>query len=540
MSETPPPQAPMAWSVPGGVIEKPGHDPGKLELWCYTDEFSYGPGDEVGIKVHTTADRFDLEIVRDGHSPKTVFRREGIPGIAQQTPPDAYAVGCGWRDATTVVIDPVWTSGFYLIIVRVQTDSGHVVEREGFFIVRTTIPQNADFLLIHATSTVLAYNDWGGANHYRGLPDSSGGLDTPTPIASARRPIARGMLRKPVGAPRIPHTDVPPPHWIPRYPTYEWAWHRGYSRHHADAGWATYERPFTVWAEQAGYTVAHISQTDLHRNTDALDGYRCAVVVGHDEYWTWEMRDRIDEFVDAGGGLARFGGNYLWQVRLDADGTQTCYKDPRHDPMTAIDPTRSSTTWDWPPIGRPAATTMGLTGLAGIYSRYGATTPRSSGGFTVYRPDHWALQDSDLYYGDTFGTVPVCIAGFEMDGVDYTFRKGQPYPTGADGAPDNLEIIAMAPAVAYARDRWNAQVPIGSPMEDAHGILEMLFEGDPPEYLRELEYGSGMVASFTRGQGEVFNAGSAEWVNGLAEREWFTERITRTVLDRFSEKPSIP
>ena len=70
----------------------------------------------------------------------------------------------------------------------------------------------------------------------------------------------------------------------PAIRNYEWAWHNGYSRHHADAGWATYERPFTVWEAEHSYTVAHISQTDLHRDPDALDGYRCAVAVGHDEY----------------------------------------------------------------------------------------------------------------------------------------------------------------------------------------------------------------------------------------------------------------
>lgn len=426
MPQTPSPKAPLAWSLPGGLIEKPGEYPGEPELWCYTDEFSYRAGDEVGIKVHSTAATFDIEIIRDGHSPTTVYDRQDIPGIVQQTPPDSYAVGCGWTDALTVTIDPAWSPGFYLMIVRTRTADGRLVEREGFFLVRNPTPAEADFVLIHATSTVLAYNDWGGANHYRGLPDSNGGFDTPTPISSARRPIAHGMLRKPIGVPREAHHDVPPPHWTPRYPNYEWAWHNGYSRHHADAGWATYERPFTVWAEHSGYTVAHISQTDLHRDPDALDGYRCAVAVGHDEYWTWEMRDRVDQFVETGGGFARFGGNYLWQVRLDADGTQTCYKNPHHDPMTALDPTRSTTAWDWPPIGRPGAATMGLTGLAGIYNRYGPTTPRSSGGFTVYRPDHWALEGSDLYYGDVFGGLPVCVAAFEMEGSTTPSAKAGP------------------------------------------------------------------------------------------------------------------
>jgi hypothetical protein len=46
-------------------------------------------------------------------------------------------------------------------------------------------------------------------------------------------------------------------------------------------------------------------------------------------------------------------------------------------------------------------------------------------------------------------------------------------------------------------------------------------------------YGSGMVVSMTRGQGEVFTAGSCEWLTGLARGDFCTQQITRNVLDRF-------
>ena len=38
------------------------------------------------------------------------------------------------------------------------------------------------------------------------------------------------------------------------------------------------------------------------------------------------------------------------------------------------------------------------------------------------------------------------------------------------------------------------------------------------------------------GKGEVFTAGTCEWVNGLIESDVFTQRITKNVLDRFSKK----
>jgi len=67
------------------------------------------------------------------------------------------------------------------------------------------------------------------------------------------------------------------------------------------------------------------------------------------------------------------------------------------------------------------------------------------------------------------------------------------------------------------------------------GVLQLCYEGKGlPEYLKDREYGSGMVASFTRKKGEVFCAGSCEWVSGLIHKDIFTMIITRNVLDKFT------
>ncbi|MFJ3778984.1 N,N-dimethylformamidase beta subunit family domain-containing protein [Streptomyces sp. NPDC090075] len=530
---TPHPPADYAWSVRGWASEGPGAHPGEPELWVYADRFSYQAGDHVDLHVHTTAERYDLEIVRDGARPRTVAVHRGLRGAAHPTPPNAYEIGCGWPVALTVEVADDWDSGMYLVLIRTE-HAGRAHEREGFFVVRAAVPA-ARIALVHTTGTLLAYNDWGGANHYRGLPD--GHLDdVPAPVVSARRPVARGMLRKPEGAPRNVHTDMPAPGWVPRHPPYEWARTAGYSRHHADAFWATYERPFTVWAENNGIRLDHLTQHDLHDDVAALEGYACAVLVGHDEYWTWEMRDAVDRFTESGGSLARFAGNFVWQTRWDPrTRRQTCYKDPRLDPLYGTaEQDRVTTAWDWSPIARPPGESLGLSGLMGGYNRYGGTTPRSTGGYTVYRPHHWALSGTDLYYGDTFGGAPVCVAAFELDGADYTFRGGLPYPTGEDGAPDTLEIIAMTPAVNGGEDRWQGRVPIGAPEGELAGLVEAMYPDGPPPHLRERRHGAGMIATFTRGAGEVFNAGSTEWVSGLVHHDPYTERITHNVLERFA------
>ena len=47
-------------------------------------------------------------------------------------------------------------------------------------------------------------------------------------------------------------------------------------------------------------------------------------------------------------------------------------------------------------VNYSGASTMGLNGFAGVYVGVGVTMPRSQRGFTVYRCDHWAFENTDL------------------------------------------------------------------------------------------------------------------------------------------------
>lgn len=505
------------------------------EIWVYADKFSYMTGEEIQLHVNTTADSYDIEIIRDGNEPHTVLRLSGLSGERHTTPDDAYAVGCGWPVSTVIPVDRNWTTGFYLIVASIEVD-GVRLSTEHFFVLKPQRENRGRIALVLTTSTLLAYNDWGGANAYRGLGDEPHKPDF-TPLQAARRPIARGLLRVAEGAPRNASSFTPPPGWVPRHASIEFAQAEGYSRHYADAFWAIYERSFVVWAEQQGYDLDYLTQHDLHFDESALDGYNLVVLVGHDEYWSWEMRDRIDAFTDGGGNIARFAGNFIWQVRLSEDGsTQECYRLPEFDPQREANPRRVTTAWDAPIVDRPAAPSLGLTGMAGVYNRYGNAAPRSTGGFTVYRPGHWVFEGTDLYYGDTFGGAPICVAAFEMDSVEYTFRKGLPYPTGEDGAPSNLEILALAPATCGQEDKWEGTVPLGAPANEVLDFIEAIFEGNVPEHMQDRKYGAGMIGVMERGRGVVFNSGSTEWVSGLIHKDPYTEQITHNVLNRLMKR----
>ena len=123
-----------------------------------------------------------------------------------------------------------------------------------------------------------------------------------------------------------------------------------------------YDSMMARWLEEQGYEVDYLTQDDLHFNTDALSGYKCVRTCGHDEYWSRPMRD---------------------------------------------DPKQNTHAFEAQSINWPPSTTFGVNGCRGVYSRLGGSAPRSSGGFTVYRNQHWAFEGTDLYYGDVFGVFGI-------------------------------------------------------------------------------------------------------------------------------------
>ena len=518
-------------------FEQPGADASGLEVWCYTGRLSYRPGETVHLHLSSTANAIDLSIVRDGPEPETVYERTGIPGEHHSTPPQASVEGCGWPVALEIVIPEDWSSGGYVIRARVADQRG---ERccEGFFCLKPAEPNPDNIALVLATSTWIAYNNWAGSNHYEGVCGPEGNRFGTR--LSTQRPWHRGCIVLPEGAPRpcIEAPEAGRPHWSFWFPDYAYSLIGGFAKYATAAGWAMFDRHFVVWAERSGYGIDYYTQHDLHENPDLLDGYRLACTVGHDEYWSAAMRDHLDAFVEAGGRLARFAGNFLWQVRIEDEGcTQVCYKHlaQTEDPVRN-DPERKhlkADLWEAFDVERPGAGTVGLNGLRGIFSLTGGYAPRASGGFTVYRPDHWAFADTDLYYGDVFGSEEK-ISGFEVDGLCYTFRDGLPEPTCEDGALPGTEILALTPAAVKLdlHGHYGAVTEGGQGEMDACQGLSYSVYGNV-DHADEFRYGCGAVVVAPRGEGEIFCAGATQWVHGLSRGNPFVEQITHNVLRRY-------
>jgi hypothetical protein len=476
-----------------------------------------------------------MEITRDGGVETPVLTRRNLSARWQDTPDQCSVTGCGWQACFEFRVEESWPSGAYRVTLTAQGRDGNPVLCHHVFIVRP-LPgsKRRRILQVAATGTWLAYNTWGGSNAYDGITGPN--RNEYARMVSTQRPWCRGFVVLPPGAPRVPLEVSMPPKTVPRYPHMEWALATGHSKKYASAGWASYDGHFFRWAERAGYAIDLASQHELHFTPEILDGYDCAVFVGHDEYWTWEMRDAVDAYVERGGRAARFAGNFMWQTRLEDEGRrQVCYKyrARAEDPVYRDgDVTRATNSWEAPEIGRPGAETFGLNASRGVYAGWGGCAPRGVRGFPVYRPEHWAFAGTGLFYGDLLG-VDSHVYGYEVDGLDYEIRNGRPYPTAASGAPDGLEILAMGMASQVEEADFLRPEDQFFGDEDGRFIAETLYGNAGDENLEKVRYSNGMIVNFPKGKGEIFHAGSCEWVAGLKRRDAMVERVTANVLDRF-------
>jgi hypothetical protein len=522
-------------AVFGHRYERAGMSEGRGEIWGYTDALAYPPGAIVRLHVSSTTPSCEVSIVRDGANASPVLTRKLTGAAWQDAPEQCSVVGCGWNPSLEFRVDEDWPSGAYRVTLTTQSRDGAPVSSHHLFIVRPRAgPKPQRVLQIAATGSWTAYNSWGGSNHYQGITGPNRNQYATT--VSIERPWCRGFVALPEDAPRVPLEISLPPETAPRYPHLEWAYANGYSNKYASAGWASYDRHFFHWAERAGFAVDLASQHELHFDPGILEGYDCVVCVGHDEYWTWEMRDAIDGYVERGGRVARFAGNFMWQTRLESGGKrQVCYKyrARAEDPVfKSPDPSRTSGSWEAPEIARRGAETFGLNATSGLYAGWGGCAPRGVRGFPVYRPEHWAFAGTGVYYGDLLGADGHAF-GYEVDGLDYIIRGGLPEPTETSGAPEGLQILALGmsslkeePIHLPADDRFLSD-------DDAKFVAEILVGTGGDAAVDRVKRGAGMIVNFPRGRGEVFHAGSCEWVAALSRRDAMVERVTTNVLARY-------
>jgi len=468
-------------------------------------------GAPVDLRLAGPAGDVRVAIVRDGLAPEVVWRSGAVPVAPRDLPPSSPEDGCDWPVAVTVPSGPAWRSGLHLVTVD--------DEPVAWFVVRAPRPTPGAALLKLATNTWNAYNDVGGRNLYTGAV-----------AASFARPLAAGFLAKPSGAGERVVDDIGDfVAYTGRHELSMW---------HGMAGWAGQERRFARWAEAAGIPLDYATDADVEAaggGAALLDGYRLLLGVGHDEYWTWGMRDAVEGFVAAGGNVAFLAGNAVyWQVRIEDRGRRMVAWKHRfaEDPVTGTEDAHLTTTmWADPLLGRPEAALTGVSFTRGGYHGIHRSVPRGTGGYEVHRPDHWLLAGTGLERGDQLGAA-ARVVGYECDGCELTLVDGRPEPTGADGCPPGFAVVATAPATPFDEDTTPLPVAPGGEYELVFHARRLLGD-DSPGARDRLRHGHAVLGTWTApGGGTVVTTGCTEWAYGLDDP--VVDRVTRTIVERLN------
>ncbi|WP_322748408.1 MULTISPECIES: N,N-dimethylformamidase beta subunit family domain-containing protein [unclassified Frankia] len=270
----------------------------------------------------------------------------------------------------------------------------------------------------------------------------------------------------------------------------------------SDPGW---EAALLEWLTASDFDVDYCSGFDLHDGVIPVGAYQLLVCIGHDEYWTAEMRDTAECFLASGGNIAFLTGNTCWwQFRLEDDGrTMVCYREAAEDPLTGVDDARVTVPWSSAPLDRPENTLTGTSFGRGA-AWFGDLAAIASATWTVRFADHWVFEGTGLVDGDSFGAGTI---GYETDAAEVVEEDGVPRVTGRDGTPTTFVVLATAELADWGR---------GGRQYGQSGTATMGVFRVP-------------------GGGTVFNAATTGWGGVMADtRDPAIDRITCNVLSRLS------
>ena len=245
--------------------------------------------------VNTKSGSYSAEVYRLGWYGGAGASLKGqlgpFPGAVQASPavdPITGAASCSWNRSFSID-----TTGFVtgIYLVKLTTFEGH--QQYVYFIVRDD-SRTADILFVSSSSTMQAYNPWGGKSLYPYNSTNS----KPATAVSYNRPYAPEVASS--GAGNLLAWDVKVLHFL----------------------------------ESHGFDVCYSDILDLH--SAAPQGFKCVLISGHSEYWSKQARSNLQSAANQGVNVLALAGNVCyWQVTFNA-GVMTCNKTSSTDPNTGL------------------------------------------------------------------------------------------------------------------------------------------------------------------------------------------------------------
>lgn len=244
-----------------------------------------------------------------GKGGRKVLGPQTLTGVQQVTPtfdPAAPNVlECHWTNPFHIHVPSSWVSGIYLVKLHGK-NSG----KESYITFTVRDSRRADLIFQQSVTTYQAYNGWPGTSPFGGPGQSLYGGDYYTGGAegSGSSVPAKVSLNRPYG----------------RGPDAALLYGVGAGDFFLNVAPAAMEFCMLRWLEHEGYDVTYITDVDTHEDVGRLLRGKAYLSVGHDEYWSVEMRANIIQARDAGVSLGFFGGNYMYWPTMflpDSNGT---------------------------------------------------------------------------------------------------------------------------------------------------------------------------------------------------------------------------
>ncbi len=337
---------------------------------AYASEVSVRPGQAIHLHVATDpAASYRVEIYRLGWYSGTGGRliacspscSGSTQGTVQPNPgPDSGngLLELEWPVTDTIRVGRDWVSGYYYVNVVLASGATPGTSRHVPVIVLAPRSRHSEILAQASVNTWQAYNAWGGMSLYT----------KPGTIEGSHVSFDR------------PYDTV----------------------HQGPADW---ELPAVHFLERHGYDVSYTTDVDTDSNPRSLQDHALVMTLGHDEYWTHEMRDAFEAAPNAGVNLAFLGANTsYWQIRYENSRRNLVeYRHPELDPEP--DPALKTTTFRELMPPRPECTLLGV-----AYGQLG-----DSNDFTVNADaltDPW-FRDTGFTPGNTLHG----LVGYEWDGL---------------------------------------------------------------------------------------------------------------------------
>jgi len=279
------------------------------EIEGYASLTSVNLGSSIAFSVSTSDSTFKLEVFRmgwyGGVGGRLLLTVNSLPGGLRTTPnPDPVTglIECNWPVSYTLSVPATWVSGVYVV----RLTGNQSTKQSYILLIVRDDSRTSDLLFGVSITTYQAYNFWPNGANGKSLYDWAPGqrawkvsFNRPYVLGESYSASSPGVSTG-VGAGEFLANLQPGP--VQGYPIAAAAWEYNLLR----------------WLEKNGYDVTYVTNIDYHQNAAVLSHHQAFLSVGHNEYWSMQMRQNLQNALGNGLNLAFFSSNNLyWQVRFE-------------------------------------------------------------------------------------------------------------------------------------------------------------------------------------------------------------------------------